>query len=196
MERARPLHTGEQCACVRCACVSACVSACVCACLRMSVCDRHLLRHELAEHGDHREAAVLELLQLLVAKHLRVLRLEAEEGWDLAGLLGVVLLGNRELVHADERNDLEPARSRNRVNRGDAARDVVEVEAERRGQQLVRRLEELRAAAGRRRQAAGTGGVAAAARARNRVAAVAGRRAPRWAQQSCQGRRPCTRGRA
>ena len=31
----------------------------------------HLLRHHLAQHGDHREAAVLQLLELLLGEDLR-----------------------------------------------------------------------------------------------------------------------------
>mgnify|MGYP001291053014 CR=1 FL=1 len=46
----------------------------------------HLLRHQLAQHGDHREAAVLQLLQLLVLEDNRIVRLEAEEGRDLTVL--------------------------------------------------------------------------------------------------------------
>ena len=67
-----------------------------------------LLRHELAEHCDHREAAVLELLELLLTELLDRLRLESQEGGDLSRLLGVVLLVDSELVDADHRNDLEP----------------------------------------------------------------------------------------
>ena len=90
------------------------------------------------------------LFQLLVGEHDRVVGLEAEEGVDLARRLRVVLLSDRQLVHADERDDLEPARRRNRADRRDAARDVVEVEVLRRREQLVRRREELRTGGGRR----------------------------------------------
>ncbi len=84
------------------------------------------------------------LFQLLVGELDRVVGLEAEEGVDLTRRLRVVLLSDRQLVHADERDDLEPARRRNRADRRDAARDVVEVEVLRRREQLVRRREELR----------------------------------------------------
>ena len=75
-----------------------------------------LLRHELAEHCDHREAAVLELLELLLTELLDRLRLESQEGGDLSRLLGVVLLVDSELVDADHRNDLEPTTTTKGVN--------------------------------------------------------------------------------
>merc|ERR1712172_126340 len=40
---------------------------------------RDLLRHHLTQHRNHREAAVLELLQLLVLERLGIIRLEAKE---------------------------------------------------------------------------------------------------------------------
>ena len=94
------------------------------------------------------------LFQLLVGELDRVVGLEAEEGVDLARRLRVVLLSDRQLVHADERDDLEPARRRNRADRRDAARDVVEVEVLRRREQLVRRREELRTGGGAAGQSA------------------------------------------
>jgi len=49
-------------------------------------------------------------------------------------------------VRADERDDLDPAGSRDRVDRGNAARDVIEVQVLGRREEGVRRREELREA--------------------------------------------------
>ena len=85
---------------------------------------------------------------------LGVIRLEAEEGRDLSRGLGVVLLVDGELVDADERDDLRPARARHGADGRNAAGDVVEVQVERRRQQLVRRLDQLR-----RQAASGASGI-------------------------------------
>ena len=85
---------------------------------------------------------------------LGVIRLEAEEGGDLSRGLGVVLLVDGQLVDADERDDLRPARARHGADGRNAAGDVVEVQVERRRQQLVRRLDQLR-----RQAASGASGI-------------------------------------
>merc|ERR1712216_983513 len=103
----------------------------------------HLLRHELAKHGDHRQPAVLQLFQLFVGELHRILRFETQKRWDLTGDLRVVLLCNGELVNADQRDDLEPARCRNCTNRSNATRDVVEVKIQRWREQLMRRRDQL-----------------------------------------------------
>jgi len=41
---------------------------------------RNLLRHQLTEHSNHREPAVLQLLELLALELGRILGLEAKEG--------------------------------------------------------------------------------------------------------------------
>ena len=155
------------------------------------------------------------LFQLLVGELDRVVGLEAEEGVDLTRRLRVVLLSDRQLVHADERDDLEPARRRNRADRRDAARDVVEVEVLRRREQLVRRREELRTRVGRRvsrsvgRRASECSGArrpvrSGAAGPRPAGLSAAQRRRPqgcsggvrRSGRPSCRGTRPCRCGRA
>ena len=119
---------------------------------------RDLLGHQLAEDGDHREATILQLLKLLLLEDGRVLGLESKESGNLARNLCVVLLVNGQLMRADERDDLEPARSRHGVDRRDAARDVIEVQAGAGGEERVRRGEQLKENQSRnetRRQIAG-----------------------------------------
>ena len=72
------------------------------------------------------------------AADLGIVRLEAEEGRDLTRRLGVVLLGDRELVGAHERNDLQPASARHGTQGRNAARDIVEVQVERRREEGAR----------------------------------------------------------
>mmetsp|Transcript_43580 Transcript_43580/g.87209 ORF Transcript_43580/g.87209 Transcript_43580/m.87209 type:complete len:262 (-) Transcript_43580:8-793(-) len=104
---------------------------------------RDLLRHKLAEHGDHREAAVLQLLELFLLEDSRIVGLEAEEGGDLAGHLGVVLLRDGELMNANQRDDLSPASAWHSTDRRNATGDVVEVQVGRRREESVRRLDQL-----------------------------------------------------
>ena len=89
------------------------------------------------------KGAALTFFQLLLLEDGRVLRLEAQEGRVLAGHLGVVLLVDGQLVRTDQSDDLEPACCRHVANRLDAARDVVEVEVQRRREERVRRRDEL-----------------------------------------------------
>lgn len=82
--------------------------------------------------------------QLLVPENGRVLRLEAEEGGNLARHLGVVLLGNRQLVDANNSQNLEPAGSGHHIDSRNSTRDVIEVEFGRWREQSVGGCDELR----------------------------------------------------
>mmetsp|Transcript_54159 Transcript_54159/g.118110 ORF Transcript_54159/g.118110 Transcript_54159/m.118110 type:complete len:269 (+) Transcript_54159:201-1007(+) len=104
---------------------------------------RDLLGHKLAKDGNHREAAVLQFLELLLPENSWVLRLEAEKGRNLSRLLGVVLLRNSELMQSDDGDNLSPAGARNDRNGCQTARNLVEVEAQARREQLVRRRQKL-----------------------------------------------------
>eukprot|EP00965_Chrysotila_dentata_P133231 4406074-Pleurochrysis_carterae.AAC.2 len=101
---------------------------------------RDLLGHKLAKDGNHREAAVLHCEHTC---ECWVLRLEAEKGRNLSRLLGVVLLRNSELMQSDDGDNLSPAGARNDRNGCQTARNLVEVEAQARREQLVRRRQKL-----------------------------------------------------
>mmetsp|Transcript_11459 Transcript_11459/g.23316 ORF Transcript_11459/g.23316 Transcript_11459/m.23316 type:complete len:238 (-) Transcript_11459:30-743(-) len=102
-----------------------------------------LLRHHLAQDSNHGQTAVLQLLQLLLGEHLGIIRLEAQEGGDLARNLGVVLLVDGQLVDADQRNNLRPARAWHRADGRNATGDVVEMQVLRRREELVRRRDQV-----------------------------------------------------